>query len=143
MVLEIRPVDSEQSAEIWRDIHNTIIPASPLSPEDVQDRRRRNHLTLAYVDGLLVGNATIRPASADRPATVIVRILSEHRRRGYGSTYLDRLITENPILLEGDLSTVVLLANRGALPFAERHGFTEVDRYVVDGAEYADLLRRA
>jgi hypothetical protein len=73
---------------------------------------------------------------------VIVRILPEYRRRRHGTLYLRQLVADDPLLRDRDLRTVVLLANQGGLPFAHRHGFVEVDRYEIDGAGYADLIRR-
>ena len=73
----------------WRAIHNAIIPTDPLSADEVAERAGRNRLTLGYAAGALVGNATVRPpAGPDAVATVIVRILPEHRRQGFGTQYL-------------------------------------------------------
>lgn len=55
-----------------------------------------------------VENATVRPPPVRSTATVVVRILPGHRRRGQGSAYLrDEL--------------------------AQAHGFVEHDHYVLDG----------
>jgi GNAT superfamily N-acetyltransferase len=143
MTLDIRSVEDDGTAEIWRRLHNAIITTDRLSRQEVKDRLSRYHLTVAYADGHLIGNATVRPADHLDPATVIVRILPEYRRRGHGSLYLRQLVADDPVLRDGDLRTVVLLANQGGLPFAHVHGFVEVDRYEVDGAEYADLIRRS
>lgn len=140
--MEIRQVTDAVAAEVWRAVHNLVIPPSPLSPDDMRDRLSRNHLSLAYVDDVLVGNATIRPAAQGAPPTVIVRVLPEHRRRGYGTHYFQQLLTDHPDLGRCDIATVVLTANTDGLTFAERHGFTEVDRYEVHGAQYLDLIRR-
>ena len=142
MSIEVTTVVDDAAAELWRQVHNTVIPATPLTSSEVRDRRRRNRLTLAHAAGVLVGNATVRPATDQRPPTVIVRILPEHRRHGYGTEYLQRLLTDVPALRAGDLATVVLCANHDGLSFARRHGFVEVERYQVGGAEYADLVRR-
>ena len=143
MDLDILPVDDASTAELWRQVHNAIVPADALSPQQVTERMDRYHLTLAYADGVLVGNATVRPAPRPDPATVIVRVVAGHRRRGLGTAYLHRLLADDPELFDRDLASVVLLANPGGLPFARRHGFVEHDRYEIDGAEYADLVRPA
>ena len=138
--LRIVPVDAE-NAEAWRDIHNAIIPASPLSAADVAERRTRNLLTLAYAGDTLVGNATVR-APQDGAVTVIVRILAAHRRRGHGSAYLERMLDQAWALGAERIETVVLEANADGLAFARRHGFEEIERYEVDGAAYVDLVLR-
>jgi GNAT superfamily N-acetyltransferase len=118
----------------WRSIHNTIIPTAPLSAADVAERAARNRLTLAYAAGDLIGNATLRPPSEpDRVATVIVRILPEHRRRGFGAAYLEAELAQARSAGAGRIETVVLESNTDGLAFALAHGFVEHDRYLLDG----------
>lgn len=106
------------------------------------ERLTRNRLTLAYDGDALVGNATIRPPRPDTmTATVIVRILPEYRRRGFGSEYLATMLAEARGMGARRIDTVVLASNEDGLAFAVRHGFVEFDRYVLEGetAEYVDL----
>ncbi|CAI9416190.1 hypothetical protein HIDPHFAB_02712 [Nocardioides sp. T2.26MG-1] len=126
--------------EEWRTIHNTIIPTHQLSPADVAERSTRHRLTLAYADDRLVGNATVRPPH-DGVATVIVRILPSHRRRGHGTSYLEAELAEARRLGARRIETVVLASNTDGLAFARAHGFVEHDRYVLDGdtVPYVDL----
>ena len=119
--------------EEWRAIHNAIIPTAPLSADDVAERATRNQLTLATTTTLLVGNATVRPPDAEGTATVIVRILPQHRRRGLGSAYLDRVLADARALGPEHVETVVLASNEDGLAFALARGFVEVDRYLLDG----------
>lgn len=118
----------------WRSVHNTIIPTAPLSAADVAERAARNRLTLAYASGVLVGNATVRPPSGrDRVATVIVRILPEHRRRGLGAAYLEAELAQARSAGAMRIETVVLASNTDGLSFALAHGFVEHDRYLLEG----------
>jgi GNAT superfamily N-acetyltransferase len=120
--------------EEWRAIHNAIIPTAPLSVDEVAERSTRNRLTLGYVDGVLVGNATVRPPSGPAStATVIVRILREHRRKGFGAAYLSAELAEARALGARRIETVVLASNVDGLAFAAKHGFVEHDRYLLDG----------
>lgn len=120
--------------EEWRAIHNAIIPTAPLTADEVGDRAGRHRLTLGYVGGELVGNATVRrPAGPDAVATVIVRILPGHRRRGHGSEYLDAELAEALALGARRIETVVLATNTEGLAFAVARGFVEHDRYLLDG----------
>jgi ribosomal protein S18 acetylase RimI-like enzyme len=130
--------------EEWRAIHNAIIPTAPLSADEVAERATRNQLTLAYDGDVLVGNATVRPPGDTRTATVIVRILPQHRRRGLGSAYLDRVLADARALGPEHVETVVLVSNEDGLAFALARGFVEVDRYLLDGdtVPFVDLRLR-
>jgi GNAT superfamily N-acetyltransferase len=118
----------------WRAIHNQIIPTAPLSVEEVAERAGRNRLTLAYAAGELVGNATMRPPRAPGAgATVIVRILQEHRRQGLGSAYLEAELAVARDLGSQRIETVVLASNVDGMAFANAHGFVEHGRYLLQG----------
>jgi GNAT superfamily N-acetyltransferase len=120
--------------EEWRAVHNAIIPTAPLSVEEVVERAGRNRLTLGYASGDLVGNGTLRPPRGpDGVATVIVRILPEHRRRGHGAAYLDAELARARALRARRIETVVLASNTEGLDFALAHGFAEHDRYLLEG----------
>lgn len=131
--LEIVIAEGPLLAE-WREIHNAIIPTAPLSPDEVAERAGRNRLTQGYADGVLVGNATVRPPTGpDAAATVIVRILPEHRRRGLGTAYLLHELAQARDVGAERIETVVLASNEDGLAFARAQGFVEHDRYLLDG----------
>jgi GNAT superfamily N-acetyltransferase len=133
MTLRIVTVAGD-TLELWRAIHNQIIPTAPLSPIDVAERATRNRLTLAYEGEVLVGNATLRPPSSESStATVIVRVLPQFRRRGYGSAYLASMLTAARSLGAARIETVVLASNEDGLTFALANGFVELDRYTLEG----------
>jgi L-amino acid N-acyltransferase YncA len=139
MTLTIVPAIGEL-LESWRTVHNIAISPSPLTAAEVADRARRNHLTVAFRDGVLVGNATVR-APQDGAVTVIVRILPEHRRHGLGSEYLQAVLREPRAARATQINTVVLAASVDGLAFARRHGFVETERYEVDGVAFVDLTQ--
>lgn len=141
MALRIVEVD-DQTLEQWRVVHNQIIPTAPLSIEDVQDRATRYHLTLAYDDESLVGNATVRPPDPQGMATVIVRILPAFRRHGFGSDYLRVLLSEVKALGARRIQSVVLASNVEGVRFAQSRGFVEFNRYLIDGhvIPFVDLV---
>lgn len=119
---------------LWRAIHNQIIPTAPLNPDEVAERATRHHLTLAYEGETPVGNATLRPPRPGAStATVIVRVLPQFRRRGYGSTYLASMLAEARALGAARIETVVLASNEDGLSFALANGFVEFDRYTLEG----------
>jgi hypothetical protein len=78
MTLTILPADGDL-LEQWREVHNLIIASMRLTAEEVAERAVRNSLSVGYVDGVLVGNATVR-APENGVVMVIVRVLPEHRR---------------------------------------------------------------
>jgi GNAT superfamily N-acetyltransferase len=120
--------------EEWRAIHNAIIPTAPLSASEVEERSTRHRLTVAFAGEQLVGNATVRPPQEpDAVATVIVRVLPEHRRRGHGGAYLRAELAHARALGARRIETVVLASNTDGLAFALAHGFVEHDRYVLPG----------
>jgi ribosomal protein S18 acetylase RimI-like enzyme len=120
----------------WRDVHNAIIPTAPLSPADVRERVtvRGNHLIVAYLGDTVVGCATVRPpAPGTGAATVIARVLPAYRRRGYGSQVYAHGLARARALGARVIETVVLETNEDGLRFALRHGFAEIERYVLPG----------
>ena len=75
----------------------------------------------------------MRPPGEAGTATVIVRILPAHRRRGLGAAYLEHELAEARALAPERIETVVLASNTDGLAFALARGFVEVDRYLLDG----------
>lgn len=128
----VQPAGHQAVLDDWRTIHNLIIPTAPLSADDVADRAERNHLEVAYLDGLAVGCSTVRPPATDT-ATVIARVLPEWRRRGLGEQIYQRALAVAQELGADVIETVVLESNADGLRFALRHGFAEIERYVLPG----------
>jgi RimJ/RimL family protein N-acetyltransferase len=120
--------------DAWREVHNEIIPTSPLTMHEVTERATRHRLTVGFVGERLAGCATVRPPAGESgTATVIVRILEPFRRRGLGTAYLEAALADARALGPDRIETVVLESNPDGLEFARRHGFVEHDRYVVEG----------
>jgi predicted RNase H-like nuclease/GNAT superfamily N-acetyltransferase len=141
VTLRIVPVAAD-TADLWRDIHNAVVPAHALSREEVQDRLTRNLLSLAYDGTELVGNATIGPPRPESMiATVMVRIRPEYRRQGRGAEYLAAMLAQARSLSPRRIQTVVLASNEDGLTFAARHGFVESGRYTPGRAQdtYVEL----
>lgn len=118
----------------WQYVHNAIIPTDLLSLDDVRERVQRNHLEVAYLGEVLVGCSTVRPPTSDAPvATVIARVLPAHRRQGFGGEIYARGLARARELGAGVIETVVLESNPDGLRFAQRHGFVEIERYLLPG----------
>ncbi|MER5934808.1 GNAT family N-acetyltransferase [Streptomyces sp. NPDC002054] len=117
----------------WQYVHNLIIPADPLSLADVRERSGRNHLDVAYLGDTLVGCSTVRPPAEDpATATVIARILPDHRGAGLGTRLYEHALAAARALGATTVETVVLGSNPDGLRFAAAHGFTEIERYFLE-----------
>jgi GNAT superfamily N-acetyltransferase len=131
--LRVGPVDGDVALRDWQHVHNVIIPVDELSLDEVRERVGRYLLEVAYLDDVLVGCTTVRPpAEAGKAATVIVRVLAEHRRRGIGERLYARALGQAKAFGANDIETIVWACNMDGMRFAESHGFGEVSRYEPD-----------
>lgn len=131
--IELVTGDDAVLIEDWQHVHNTIIPTAPLSADEIRERAGRNRLEVAYRGDVLVGCSTVRPATEEDPVTVIARVLPDHRRQGIGTQIYTHCLAYARTLGDGVVDTVVLASNAEGLHFAERHGFAEIERYLLDG----------
>ncbi|WP_433359529.1 N-acetyltransferase family protein [Actinoplanes sp. CA-142083] len=131
-MLRYEQVKSEAALRDWREIHNLIIPTAPLSAEEVEERAVRNHLEVAYLGEVAVGNSTVRPPS-EGTSVVIARVLPEYRRRGFGEQLYRRAVEHATAWGATTIETIVLESNDDGLRFALRHGFVEIERYLLPG----------
>jgi GNAT superfamily N-acetyltransferase len=132
--LRIEPVDHEDSLKDWLHVHNTVVPTHHLTLDEVRERAGRNRLEVAYVGDVLVGCSTVRPPTdGTATATVIARVLGPYRRRGFGEALYERALRCARGLGAEVIETVVLESNPDGLRFAHRHGFVEVERYLLPG----------
>ncbi|WP_225824501.1 GNAT family N-acetyltransferase [Streptomyces naphthomycinicus] len=140
--LQIIAVEGDDMLEQWRHVHNVVVPPAAMSPTDARVRRGRYRLANAYAGETLVGCSTVRPpVGEERTATVIARVLPEFRGRGFGAAVYEDALAHARVLGARVIETCVLAVNEDGLRFAGRRGFTEVDRYVLDGErdEWVDL----
>ncbi|WP_316774007.1 GNAT family N-acetyltransferase [Streptomyces sasae] len=139
--LRVAPVDGGEALERWRYVHNVVVPPAAMSAEEAGERLARGYrLENAYDGDVLVGCSTVRPA-VDGVVTVIVRVLPEFRGRGFGAALYEHALGYARVPGVTAVETCVLAVNEGGLRFAERYGFVEVERYVLDGEsdEWVDL----
>jgi len=140
--LRLEQPDDEARLKDWQHVHNVIVPPAAMSLDDVRERVRRNRLEVAYLGDVLVGCTTVRPPTHDTAtATVIARVLAEHRGQGFGEALYARGLEQARDLGAEVIETVVLAANEDGLRFARKRGFVEIERYVLPGetAEWIDL----
>ncbi|MFE3161674.1 GNAT family N-acetyltransferase [Streptomyces sp. NPDC059224] len=133
--------DDAAALEEWRYAHNLVVPPAAMSAEEARERLVRGYrLENAYLGDVLVGCSTVRPA-VDGAVTVIARVLPGFRRRGFGKALYERGLAHARGQGAEAVETCVLAVNEDGLRFAGRHGFVEVERYVLDGGddEWVDL----
>lgn len=140
--LSFRQPDDDTDLEDWRYVHNVIVPPAALSLDEVRERAGRNQLEVARLGDVVVGCTTVRPPKdGNATATVIARVLPDHRGQGFGEQLYERGLGQARALGADVIETVVLTANEAGLRFALKYGFVEVERYVLPGetAEWIDL----
>ena len=140
--LRIEQPDDEARLRDWQHVHNVIVPPAAMSLDDVRERVRRYRLEVAYLGDVLVGCTTVRPPTDDTStATVIARVLAEHRGQGFGEELYARGLGQAREWGAEVIETVVLASNEDGLRFAEKHGFIEVERYSLPGdtVQWIDL----
>ena len=133
---------TEATVEDWRLVHNVVIPTAALTRTEVQERADRYRLTVAYAGDDLIGCATVRPPDEAGNVTVIVRVLPQHRGRGYGQELFAEAMEAARGLSGTAIETVVLASNLDGLRFALRRGFVEVARYLRPGDEVSFITLR-
>ncbi|TDC14550.1 GNAT family N-acetyltransferase [Kribbella albertanoniae] len=129
--LRIVRVHDEVTLLDWQRVHNEIVPTAHLSVDEVRERTGRHVLEVAYDGEVLVGCSTVRPPSEETSAvTVIARILPAYRRQGFGETLYQHCLQQ----AEGAIvETHILASNVDGVRFAEKHGFAEVETYLLPG----------
>ncbi|WP_406089169.1 GNAT family N-acetyltransferase [Streptomyces sp. NBC_01013] len=132
--LRIEQVADDTMLKNWQYLHNAIIPTAVLSLAEVRERAGRNRLAVAYLGDVAVGCSTVRPpADGASTATVIARVLPDHRGRGFGGQLYERGLADARALGADVIETCVLESNPEGLQFALGRGFIEIERYVLPG----------
>jgi L-amino acid N-acyltransferase YncA len=118
-------------------------PSHPLGPEFWAYLRRMAAGYPAYVvrlEGAVVGYGMLRPHlppdTLARTAEVSYFLRPEHTGRGLGSRLLERLIQGGRAMGVDNLLANVSSRNPGSLRFHQRHGFSEVGRFVRVGRKW-------
>jgi GNAT superfamily N-acetyltransferase len=138
-VIEVRPVETDAGLEAWRSVRMRVVPDEPTATVATLRAMEKpgRLLLLAYLDGELAGSGI-----ADRGDTgrgfVAPRVVPELRRRGVGTALLEALLPHAAKLDVPELVGHVDGRDGGALAFARRHGFEEVDRQVEQVKTIAD-----
>ena len=130
MALDISPCVTDDDYEEWRRVRIAVLPyerTQSLAELREGDKPERLML-LARVDGEVVGHGLAQRSDTSGGGSVIPRVLEGHRRQGVGTALLERLVAHVERL---GLPTLRAAADDdGALAFAHRFGFEEVNREV-------------
>ena len=128
-MIAVRQVESDRDLEQWLAVRRLVLPDEPAST--VEQMRALDTperlLLLAERDGELAGSG-LATRSDTGGGFVVPRVLAEHRRRGVGTALLEPLLDH--VRAHGFETAVTHTESDGAREFAERHGFTEIDRQV-------------
>jgi mycothiol synthase len=129
-VIEIRPVETDEDIEAWRQVRIAVLPNERTST--VEEIRRAETpeqlLLLAEADGDLVGSGVAGRSDSGGHGFVMPRVLPDKRRRSVGSALLAPLAQHVESLGFARASSNV--DDPGSLEFAHRYGFREHDRQV-------------
>ncbi len=129
-VVAIREATSDEDLEEWRRVFTAVLPNERApTVEQMRGTARRDLIrVLAEVDGVVVGSGFAGHSDLVGAAFVAPRVRPEARRRGFGTALLRELVTH-----ASTLGVDVVQANvddPGSLAFAQRFGFSEIDRQV-------------
>jgi len=144
MSIEVRAAESDADLEGWIHVRRTLFPnESAGTVEQQRERATPDRLLLvAELDGKLAGSGIADRSSNLERAFIVPRVLPGLRRRGVGTALLRELVSHARRMEVPGVSSLVDGNDGGAMAFAERFGFEEVDRQVeqvrsLDGTETA------
>jgi mycothiol synthase len=136
-VIEIRPVETDEDIEAWRQVRIAVLPNERAST--VEEIRRAETpeqlMLLAEVDGELLGSGVAGRSDVGGHGFVAPRVLPGKRRHGVGTALLARLAEHVESL--GFPQAGSNVDDPGSLEFAHRFGFREQDRQVEQVREIA------
>jgi GNAT superfamily N-acetyltransferase len=131
-MIDVRRAESDADLEAWVHVRRVLLPNE--SAGTVAQQRERESperlLLLAELNGAVVGSGLGDRSSNRERALVLPRVLPEHRRRGVGTALLRALATHADGQGVRTASSHIDGTDSGAVAFAERFGFDEVDRQV-------------
>jgi mycothiol synthase len=144
MSIEVRAAVSDADLEAWIHVRRTLFPNE--SAGTVEQQREREtpdrSLLVAELDGELAGSGIADRSSNLERAFLVPRVLPAMRRLGVGTALLRALVGHALRMEVPGVSSLVDGNDAGAMAFARRFGFEEVERQVeqvrsLDGTEAA------
>jgi mycothiol synthase len=131
-MIEIRPAETDADLEAWRSVRLLVCPDErAMTVEQMRAAETPGRLlVLAELDGTVAGSGIADRSSLGNRAFVMPRIFPGARRRGVGTAVLRALEAHAVSVGVEAAVTHVDGLDEGALAFAQRFGFEEVDRQV-------------
>ena len=129
-MVTLRRVESDADYEAVRRVSMAVLPLErAASVAEMRAAATPGELMLLVErGGVVVGSGRADRSQITGAAVVAPRVVPEFRRQGIGTVVLGELMAHAATL---DLAAVVGHAeSEGSRTFAERHGFTEVDRQI-------------
>jgi mycothiol synthase len=128
----IRRAETDADLAGWCEVWNAITPREPVTVEQIKARIERQpwRLYLVAEEEGFVGLGFVGPTDSPGRIALVVRVLSEWRRRGLGSQLyeqaLEHALAQHPEWISGLVSG----ADSDALDWTSRRGFEEYGREV-------------
>jgi mycothiol synthase len=129
----VREIETDSDLEAYVGVWNRVTPEEPASAAEQRDRRERDRQRLYLIaerQGVAIGCGFAGPSDSPSRGFLSPRVLPEARRAGLGTALLRELAAHLHGLGFETASSDVDGADEGALAFARRHRFEEVDRQV-------------
>ena len=132
MSIEVRVAESDADLEAWIHVRRTLFPnESAGSVERQRELAAAGRLLLvAELDGELAGSGIADRSSNLERAFLVPRVLPAMQRRGVGTALLRALVAHALQMNVPGVSSLVDGNDGGAMAFAQRFGFEEVERQV-------------
>ena len=129
---------SDEDLEDWRTVRMAVAPESrTLSVAELRETESpRRLLLVARRDGVVVGSGLAGDSDFPGAGFAAPRVLADHRRTGVGSALLVALAEYCTEL--GHPRIQAHCDDEGAMAFAERFGFSEVDREILQERTVGD-----
>ncbi|MEV4538859.1 GNAT family N-acetyltransferase [Asanoa sp. NPDC049518] len=129
-MLTVRRAGTDDDYALVRQVRMAVIPyeRAPTVAEMRASLTRDSLVLVVEDDGKLIGSGSADHSSISGAAVVTPRVLPEFRRQGVGTRVLSHLWAHAATL--GVEQVLAHADDQGSKAFAERHGFTEVDRQV-------------
>ena len=136
----IRRAESDADIARWCAVWTAITPREPAVADDVRRRLERQPERLYLVAeqaGQIVGLGFAGPSQSPERTALAVRVLPQHRRRGLGSEFLDRLLAHAADLRPEQVSGMLFEDDAESLAWARNRSFEEYDRQIELSRELA------
>ena len=131
-MINVRSVKSHSDLQAWRRVRLVVHPGEPAASVAEMRAAATSSVirTLAEIDETVVGAGVAEPFFVHGRGWVVVWVVPDARRRGVGARLLEPLARHCESVGFAHITSEVDPRDAGAVAFARRFGFVEVDRQV-------------